>query len=79
MPIGSEYWEECMEEELADKKRKKKKKKKKPIRKRVVRKVWRYFCPDCGKQMETHDMSGGHGGGGVYWKCPYCGIYIDKD
>jgi hypothetical protein len=53
--------------------------KKRPIRKKVLRKVYRYFCPDCGKQMETHDMSGGHGGGGIYWKCPDCDLYLDKD
>jgi len=39
--------------------------KKKPIRKRVIRKVWRWFCPECGKQMSVEDYSGG----GIHLKC----------
>ena len=46
---------------------------KKPIRKRVLREVWRHFCPECGKQVAYHNHSGGMEGDQGYWDCPYCG------
>lgn len=52
--------------------------KKRPIRKKVVREVWRHFCPDCGKQVVYHDYSGGMKGDQGFWECKRCGLHMDK-